>query len=695
MKVVIAEKPSVAKSIGEAIGANNRKNGYLEGNGYYVTWCVGHLIELVTAEKYNPAWKKWSYETLPIIPEKWSYEIKRNTRDQYQVLHSLLNSQDVNEVICATDAGREGELIFRLVYNQANCNKPVKRLWISSMEEKAILDGFKNLRDGSEYDDLYNAAVCRSQADWLVGINATRLFTVLYKHKLTVGRVQTPTLAMIVDREQKIQDFVKEKYYLAHISSNELDAVTKRIDEKNIVDKIAGACRNRQALVTSVKVETKKINPPRLYDLTTLQREANRLLGYTAQQTLDYTQSLYEKKLVTYPRTDSQYLTEDMQDSVCEIIGIINELFSYGILEIQPSGLARIINSKKVTDHHAIIPTKEISKLDLSKIPTGEGQLLKLIVDKLICATREEHIFESVKAELTCEGVSYVTSGKSIKQNGWKEIEDKLKNELNKKNKDREKIDKPLPVLEEGMIIENVATSISEHFTSPLKQYTEDTLLSAMENAGNEEISEEVERKGLGTPATRASIIEKLVEKGFIERKNKKLLPTDNGIKLITVLPDVVKSPLLTAEWENSLTLISKNEMQPEEFIAGIENMVKDLVVTYHEVGEHKGMFKENDREIIGICPKCGSNVYESKVNFYCENRECDFTLFKNNKYFSSMKKEITKGIAKSFLESGKANVTGLYSQKKDKKFNATIVMDSSGKYVQFSMEFTPYKKKK
>lgn len=318
MKVVIAEKPSVAKSIGEAIGANNRKNGYLEGNGYYVTWCVGHLIELVTAEKYNPAWKKWSYETLPIIPEKWSYEIKRNTRDQYQVLHSLLNSQDVNEVICATDAGREGELIFRLVYNQANCNKPVKRLWISSMEEKAILDGFKNLRDGSEYDDLYNAAVCRSQADWLVGINATRLFTVLYKHKLTVGRVQTPTLAMIVDREQKIQDFVKEKYYLAHISSNELDAVTKRIDEKNIVDKIAGACRNRQALVTSVKVETKKINPPRLYDLTTLQREANRLLGYTAQQTLDYTQSLYEKKLVTYPRTDSQYLTEDMQDSVCK-----------------------------------------------------------------------------------------------------------------------------------------------------------------------------------------------------------------------------------------------------------------------------------------------------------------------------------------------------------------------------------------
>lgn len=694
MRLVITEKPSVAKSIASVLHATERKNGYLQGNGYLVSWCIGHLVELADAGAYREEWKKWAYETLPIIPDTWQYQVKENTKEQYQVLKELLHSPEVTEVICATDAGREGELIFRLVYEQAGCTKPFKRLWISSMEERAIADGFENLRDGKEYDNLYQSAVCRSAADWLVGINATRLFTVLYRHKLTVGRVQTPTLAMLVDREQSIVDFKKELYFQAHIRCGGLDAVTGRIDDENKAKQIAGACQNGQALVMSVKKEEKTVSPPKLYDLTTLQREANRLLGFTAQQTLDYIQSLYEKKLVTYPRTDSQFLTEDMGQTALDMVGIVRKtILSMKEISSEPD-VNRVLDSKKVSDHHAIIPTMELAKADLGKIPGGEMQILTLVSVRLICATGEKHRYETVKAELSCNGIVFTASGKSILHNGWKACEEQMKQSLKAGRETGEKEERPLPPLSEGMTFDGVETGVSKHYTAPPKHFTEDTLLSAMEHAGSEDMNDEAERKGLGTPATRAAIIEKLVEKGFVERKNKQMFPTDDGKKLITVLPEVVKSPKLTAEWENDLTLIAKGEKSADTFLAGIEELVSDLVHTYHEVGDEVNQMFASDKEVIGKCPKCGRNVYESKTNFYCENRSCYFALFKNNKYFASMRKELTKAIAQSLLKDGKAKVSGLYSQKKDSIFSAVIHMDVSGKYPRFSMSFETTKKK-
>lgn len=694
MRLVIAEKPSVARNIAEVLGATERKDGYLEGGGYLVSWCVGHLIELVSADTYREEWKKWAYETLPIIPSPWQYAVKKTTKDQYKVLNDLLHRPEVTEVICATDAGREGELIFRLVYEQAGCRKPIKRLWISSMEGKAIREGFAQLKDGREYDSLYQSALCRSEADWLVGINATRLFTVLYRHKLTVGRVQTPTLAMLVEREQKITDFQKEQYFLVHILCDGLDAATKRLDDKKTADGIMGACQDGQALVVSVVKEEKAVNPPKLYDLTTLQREANRYFGFTAQQTLDYTQSLYEKKLVTYPRTDSQFLTEDMEQSAKEAISAVTQHIPAMQGITYTPDVVRVLNSKKVSDHHAIIPTMEIVRTDLGKVPAGEMQILSLVAGRLICATGEKHLYETVRAEIACAGESFTATGKSIRQDGWKAYEEQLKRNSRAENSREEKEDVPLPELPEGMALPVTGTKVSEHFTAPPKHFTEDTLLSAMEHAGSGEMDDDVERKGLGTPATRAAIIEKLVEKGFVERKGKQMLPTEDGTKLIMVLPEMIKSPKLTAEWENDLTRIAKGEQSADAFMDGIEQMVTKLVQTYHEVDEsHKGMFS-SDREMIGKCPKCGGNIYESKVNFYCEHRDCDFTLFKNNKYFASMRKELGKSIVQSFLKDGKAKVSGLYSQKKDKTFTAVIHMDASGKYPQFTMTFEPRKQK-
>lgn len=687
-QLVIAEKPSVARNIAEVLGAVEQKEGYLKGNGYLVSWCIGHLIELVSADTYKEEWKKWDYGTLPIIPNPWQFGVKGATRKQYQILEKLLLSSEVEEVICATDAGREGELIFRLVYEYAGCEKPMKRLWISSMEESAIREGFADLKDGSMYDRLYQSAVCRTEADWLVGINATRLFTVLYRHKLTVGRVQTPTLAMLVEREQKIAEFKKEQYFLSHILCDGMDAVTERIRDQRKAEEIAGACQNGQALVVSVVKEEKSIQPPKLYDLTTLQREANRYFGFTAQQTLDYTQSLYEKKLVTYPRTDSQFLTEDMGQTAENIIGAVGDVLpEFAGISYEPD-ISRISNSKKVSDHHAIIPTMEIARTDLSKVPGGERQILSLVAGKLLCATGEKHRYESVKAELSCGGETFRASGKSILQRGWKAFEEQLKKSCRAEKEKEEKEEASLPELTEGMSLLVSDTKVTEHYTTPPKHYTEDTLLSAMEHAGSEEMDEEVERKGLGTPATRASIIEKLVEKGFVQRKAKQMIPTDNGIKLITVLPEMVKSPKLTAEWENKLTQIAKGQQSAEVFMGEIEQMVTKLVETYHEVDEsHKDMFG-SDREVIGTCPKCGGNVYESKANFYCEHKECDFALFKNNKYFASMKKEVTKPIAQALLKSGKAKVSGLYSKKKGTTFTAIIAMDATQKYPQFQMEF-------
>lgn len=626
MELVIAEKPSVAQSIAAVLGATQRKDGYLEGNEYLVSWCVGHLVELAQPESYEEAWKKWSYDNLPIIPQEWQHEVKSDTKAQYQILKKLMHDDRVDAVVCATDAGREGELIFRLTYNMAGCRKPMKRLWISSMEESAIRDGFHNLRPGSDYDNLYHSALCRQEADWLVGINGTRLFTVLYGGKaLKVDRVQTPTLAMLVDRESKIMNFKKEAYYMAHIMGNGLDAVSEHISDKTEAGRIAGACENGQALVTSVVKEEKWVAPPKLYDLTTLQRDANRLFGFTAKQTLEYTQSLYEKKLVTYPRTDSQYLSDDMEGTAKNVIeAIFNSLLFEQNIMFNPD-IKRILNSKKVTDHHAIIPTMEIIKQDLKAIPESEMKILSLCANRLLCATGEKHIYNSTKAEITCNNTVFKVSGKEVWKNGWKEFEDFFKNSYKTtEDKSDTEEEKKLPELREGMTIAVEQTRVSEHFTQPPKHYTEDSLLSAMERAGAEDMGDEVERKGLDTPATRADIIEKLVKDGFVKREKKQMIPTEDGMKLITILPDVVKSPKLTADWENELTLVSKGEVAAEQFMSGIEAMVSDLVKTYHSVSdEQKAMFGagRGGQEVLGKCPKCGADVVKGKFGAYCTGK--------------------------------------------------------------------------
>ena len=662
MELVIAEKPSVAQSIAAVLGATQRKDGYLEGNDYLVSWCVGHLVELAQPESYEEAWKKWSYESLPIIPQEWQHEVKSDTKAQYQILKKLMHDDRVDAVVCATDAGREGELIFRLTYNMAGCRKPMKRLWISSMEESAIRDGFHNLRPGSDHDNLYHSALCRQEADWLVGINGTRLFTVLYGGKaLKVGRVQTPTLAMLVDRESKIMNFKKEAYYMAHIMGNGLDAVSEHISDKTEAERIAGACENGQALVTSVIKEEKWVAPPKLYDLTTLQRDANRLFGFTAKQTLEYTQSLYEKKLVTYPRTDSQYLSNDMEGTAKNVIeAIFNSLLFEQNIMFNPD-IKRILNSKKVTDHHAIIPTMEIIKQDLKAIPESEMKILSLCANRLLCATGEKHIYNSTKAEITCNNIVFKVSGKEVWKNGWKEFEDFFKNSYKTtEDKSDAEEEKKLPELREGMAIMVEQTKVSEHFTQPPKHYTEDSLLSAMERAGVEDMGDEVERKGLGTPATRADIIEKLVKDGFVKREKKQMIPTEDGMKLITILPDVVKSPKLTADWENELTLVSKGEVAAEQFMSGIEAMVTDLVKTYHSVSdEQKAMFGtgKGGQEVLGKCPKCGADVVKGKFGAYCTGK-CGMNVGK------ALGVTLSDTQVKSLLQGKKMLVKGLKGKK-------------------------------
>ena len=698
MELVIAEKPSVAQSIAAVLGATQRKDGYLEGNEYLVSWCVGHLVELAQPESYEEAWKKWSYESLPIIPQEWQHEVKSDTKAQYQILKKLMHDDRVDAVVCATDAGREGELIFRLTYNMAGCRKPMKRLWISSMEESAIRDGFHNLRPGSDYDNLYKSALCRQEADWLVGINGTRLFTVLYGGKaLKVGRVQTPTLAMLVDRESKIMNFKKEAYYMAHIMENGLDAVSEHISDKTEAERIAGACENGQALVTSVIKEEKWVAPPKLYDLTTLQRDANRLFGFTAKQTLEYTQSLYEKKLVTYPRTDSQYLSDDMEGTAKNVIeAIFNSLLFEQNIMFNPD-IKRILNSKKVTDHHAIIPTMEIIKQDLKVIPESEMKILSLCANRLLCATGEKHIYNSTKAELTCNEIVFKVSGKEVWKNGWKEFDDFFKNSYKTtEDKSDAEEEKKLPELREGMMIAVEQTKVSEHFTQPPKHYTEDSLLSAMERAGAEDMGDEVERKGLGTPATRADIIEKLVKDGFVKREKKQMIPTEDGMKLITILPDVVKSPKLTADWENELTLVSKGEVAAEQFMSGIEAMVTDLVKTYHSVSdEHKAMFGtgKGGQEVLGKCPKCGADVVKGKFGAYCTGK-CGMNVGK------ALGVTLSDTQVKSLLQGKKILVKGLKGKKGS--YDAYLIPESvqefsytkDGKEIKgfqykFKMEFS------
>ena len=629
MKLVIAEKPSVAMALASVLGARTRKDGYVEGNGYIVSWCVGHLVGLCDASEYDEKYKKWRYDDLPIVPECWKHKVLEGTKKQFGILKKLMRDSKVDEVICATDAGREGELIFRLVYEQAGCKKPMKRLWISSMEEQAIKDGFASLKDGSCYDSLYQSALCRAKADWLVGINASRLFSVLYNQNLKVGRVQTPTLAMIVDRNQKIKEFTKEKYYMAHIKFDDMDAVTENFQKKEDADKVAAECQERMCEVEKDDVKEKTVRPPKLYDLTTLQREANRMFGYTAQQTLDAVQEMYEQKLVTYPRTDSQYLTDEMGESTETLIQMLFGKMPYAEgLEYQPD-VSKVLNSKKVSDHHAIIPTMEVAKADIGELKERSRKILYLISARVLTATADPYIYESHKCQITCNYHTFYLNAKKTKQEGFKTIE---------------------------------------------KELTEDT-----------------EKKGLGTPATRAAIIEKLIQSGFVKREKKNLVPTDDGNVLITVLPDEIKSPKMTAEWEMALNHIAQNTETADEFLNGITELMQELVARYQGISEEKkNQFQGKAKgEVIGKCPRCGADVREGKVNFYCSDRKCAFTLWKNDKFLASQGKKMDKVAAKKFLSKGKIHYKDLVSRKTGRQYEATVEMVDPGEgNVQFNLIF-------
>lgn len=689
MKLMIAEKPSVAAAYAAALGATNKKDGYYEGNSLLVSWCIGHLVSLAEAGAYDENYKKWRYEDLPILPEPWQYLLSPGKEKQFSILQSLMERKDVTELINGCDAGREGELIFRLVVNMAGCQKPVSRLWISSMEDSAIREGFAHLEPGSRYEPLYQSALCRSKADWLIGINATRLFSVLYHKTLNVGRVQTPTLAMIAERDGKITLFQKEKYHHVRLNLGGMEAISERIPEETNAVTMQTACQNGQTVCVSVDREKKTVKPPKLFDLTSLQREANRIFGYTAKETLDYAQSLYEKKLLTYPRTDSRYLTGDMAETASCVAQLATKLSPFSACGNFPPDVVVVISDKDVSDHHAIIPTMQMEKQDVGLLPAGERNTFLLVCCKLLCAVAEPHIFESVTAVFSCGEYTFTAKGKEILSEGWKEIDRLFRGSLKQKPEDTTENEAVLLPITKGQIFETVKAAVTEHFTVPPKPYTEDTILSAMEHAGAEDMPDDVERKGLGTPATRASILEKLVSSGFVERKGKNLIPTKDGINLVTVLPEVLTSPLLTADWENKLSQVAKGELTPEQFMSGIEGMAKDLISSYSHISEDGQKLFAPEKISVGVCPRCGEPVYEGKKNFYCGNRGCGFVLWKNDRFWATRRKELTKKMVVDFLTKGKTKVKGLYSEKKDKTYDAIILMeDTGGKYINFKMEF-------
>ena len=687
MKLIIAEKRSVAASIASALGVTSRADGFYEGNNLLVSWCVGHLVSPMDAAGYDPHFRKWHFEDLPILPEPFRYVLAPGKEDAFENLRALMVRPDVDTIVNACDAGREGELIFRLVYEMAECRKPIQRIWISSMENCAIREGFSDLRPGADYEPLYQSALCRQKADWLVGINATRLFSVLYHRTLNVGRVQTPTLAMLVERERKISHFKKEKYYVLRLEMNGTEAVSEKLNDSTEVERAAAACKGVPAICTSVTKEQKKEQPPKLYDLTTLQREANRLLGYTAKQTLDYAQSLYEKKLLTYPRTDSRYLTSDMAETASCVIHLAAKLPPFDSCSNFFPLVEAMISDKDVSDHHAIIPTMEIEKADLRALPMGERNLLLLVCCKLLCAAAEPYMYKAVTATFDCGRQSFTAKGKQILSYGWQEIDRVFRVSLKETSVDED--GSTFPDFTEGRILDNAEVSVAERFTQPPKPHTEDTLLSAMENAGKEDIPEDAERKGLGTPATRAAIIEKLVAAGFVERKAKSLIPTQDGINLISILPEPLTSPMLTAEWEQQLTEIAKGAVSPDTFLDGIRDMVQALVSNHAQVSEESWTLFAPERESIGVCPRCGKPVYEGKKNFACSDRICGFVLWKDDRFWTSRKKVLTAKMAADLLKKGRILVKGMWSEKKGVTYDAAVLLDDTGKkYVHYKLEF-------
>ena len=692
MKLVIAEKPSVAASLSAVIGASTRKDGHFEGNGWRVSWCVGHLAGLADADSYDPKYAKWRYDDLPILPERWQMAVGKDKKKQFGVLKQLLNAPDVDEVVNACDAGREGELIFRSVYELAGCRKPMKRLWISSMEDSAIREGFQNLRPGADYDGLYQAALCRAKADWLVGINATRLFSVLYHRTLNIGRVMSPTLALIVQREAEIDAFKPVPFYTVQLKLPGFTAASARMDKKADAEQLKTACQGTAATVKQVEHREKSEKPPALYDLTTLQRDANRLLGFTAQQTLDYLQNLYEKKLCTYPRTDSRYLTSDMAGGLPVLVNLTANAMPFRKGIAISCDAAAVINDKKVTDHHAIIPTRNLRDADLSGLPAGERAVLELVSLRLLCAVAEPHTYSETSVVVECASAEFTAKGKTVKQPGWRALDAAYRASLkNAPEQDSDSGDQTLPDLPEGQILTVSAAAVKEGKTTPPRHFTEDTLLSAMETAGKDEMPEDAERQGLGTPATRAGILEKLVSAGFLERKKSKktvqLLPSHDAVSLITVLPEQLQSPLLTAEWESRLGEIERGELSPEDFMAGISAMLGELVGTYQVIKGTEYLFSP-PREVVGKCPRCGGDVAEMQKGFFCQNESCKFAIWKNSKWWAAKKKQPTKALVTALLKDGRARVTGLYSEKTGKTYDATVVLEDDGKYANFKLEF-------
>lgn len=694
--LVIVEKPSVAQSYAKNLSAYKREDGYLEGESCIVSWCLGHLAEYAQPEEYDPKYEKWQFDDLPILPETWKLKVSKDKKKQFEVIKTLMNRSDVEYLVNGCDAGREGELIFQRVYDLAGCRKPVKRLWISSMEDAAIQKGFQTMKSEEEYKNLCMAAVCRAQADWLIGMNGTRAYTTRYFKRLVVGRVQTPTLAMLAERQERIEHFQKEAFYKVALTDGKLTVVSENIANEEAADLLAALCNGSTAVVTQMKKERKKSFPPKLYDLTSLQREANRYFGYTAKRTLDMLQELYEEKLVTYPRTDSQFVTEDMKDSVEELVGkmpVLLPFVDYGQLG---HGVKRVINNAKVSDHHAILPTKEAVEKGISDLPSDKKNLMMLICQQLVQATGEEYLYEQTDITVKCQEQDFKARGKIPVQMGFKEVEKAFK-QLCVKAEPVEGKEKETSIpagYEEGMRIFPVKAEKTTHYTSPPKPFNEDTLLAAMETAGNKEFDSETEKKGLGTPATRASIIEKLVSSGYAQRKGKQILPSTEGKELVKVMPEYLKSAVMTAEWENQLLMMEKGQITDTQFMGEITSLVRKILEVCREIPEEERRRFQTAREVIGKCPVCGCDVFEGKQNFYCSNRQCDFALWKENRFLGSMEKNLDKKMARELLDKACTHVKGLYSKKKDMKFDADLLLTLEDGKPRFHLEF-PKKKKK
>lgn len=693
--LVIAEKPSVAQSYAKNLSAYKKRDGYMEGENCLVSWCLGHLAEYARPEEYDERYAKWQFDDLPIIPEKWKLQVSADKKKQFSVLKELMNREDIEYLVNGCDAGREGELIFQRVYDLSGCRKPVRRLWISSMEDEAIRNGFHEMKDAGFYSNLCMAAVCRAQADWLIGMNATRAYTTKYYKKLVVGRVQTPTLAMLTERQDRIEHFQKETFYRVELTDGKLVAVSENITNKADAELLAALCDGSEAIITELKREQKKVSPPKLYDLTSLQREANRYFGFTAKKTLDLLQELYEEKLVTYPRTDSRFVTEDMIGTVEELAGkmpLMLPFVEYGQLG---HNIKRVVNNAKVSDHHAILPTKEAVEKGIVDLPVDKKNLMILIGQQVIQAVGEDYLYEQTDVTVNCQKNEFTARGKTAVQMGFKDVEKAFRSHCVKTEKEDSDRQLEIPYgYQKGMQIFNVKAETSIHYTSPPKSFNEDTLLAAMETAGNKEFDEKTEKKGLGTPATRASTIEKLVASGYAQRKGKQIIPTAEGRELIRVMPENLKSAGLTAEWENRLLLMERGELNGEQFMDDIVAMLKEILNGCRKIPEEERNRFQTAKELIGKCPVCGSDIFEGKRNFYCSNRQCDFALWKDNRFLEGMEKKLDKKMAKELLDKACTHVKGLYSKKKDARFDADLLMTLENGKPKFHLEFPKRKHK-